>query len=129
MTIKEMAQAALDVQSASNLSGVVATFHRITEAMRMEHGFDTPTCNRHAVCRLFAEQIVWLACYGTILDNHISLTYSDAFKECQRLAEVETASKWCLCGAEMKGTDVACTACMVDMDVVSDIMDRKDGKL
>lgn len=46
MTIKQMAQSALDVQSACNLSGVVYSFANIVKSMR-ESGMDTPTCNTH----------------------------------------------------------------------------------
>lgn len=57
MTIQQMAQQAIDVQNACNLSGIVRTFAEITSAMRTEHGMDTPTCNRHPVCVLFAHKI------------------------------------------------------------------------
>lgn len=83
MTIKQMAQSAIDVQSACNLSGVARTFADITSAMRMEHKMDTPTCNRHPVCRLFAEQIAHLT--GTPTDS--GSDYTTAYDECTRLAE------------------------------------------
>jgi hypothetical protein len=82
MTIKQMAQKALDVQSAVNLSGVVRSFHEITEAMRLEHKMDTVTCNQHPVCRLFAEQIGHLT--GTLYDEGRS--YSDAYRYCSEMA-------------------------------------------
>lgn len=84
MTLKRMAQSALDVQSAVNLSGVVATFATIVSSMRMDHGFDTPTCNRHPVCRLFAEQIAFLTSGGSVECG--TATYSTAYEACMRLA-------------------------------------------
>lgn len=83
MTLQQMAQSALDVQSACNLSGVVLSLARIVESMRGEHGFDTPTCNRHSVCRLYAEQISHLA--GSGMGDMI--TYDQAYETCQRMAK------------------------------------------
>ena len=58
---------ALDVQSASNLSGVVLQFardmERINEEVRAAGG-GTEQVNRHPVCRLYAEQIAWLTGAG-----------------------------------------------------------------
>lgn len=75
MTIKEMAQKALDVQSASNLSGVVRSFHEITTAMRMEHGMDTPTCNQHPIARLFAAHLIDLTRMGIADHDMYRLSY------------------------------------------------------
>lgn len=86
MTIQAMAQSALDVQSACNLSGVVRSFAEIVHAMRMEHGMDTPTCNTHPVCILFAEQIAHLTTHSTIGGD----AYFGASRECERLAKDET---------------------------------------
>jgi hypothetical protein len=58
---------ALDVQSTSNLSGVVFQFardmRRINEEVRASGG-GTEQVNRHPVCRLYAEQIAWLTAAG-----------------------------------------------------------------
>jgi hypothetical protein len=83
-----MAQEALDVQSACNLSGVIAAFARIVADMRGPLGMDTPTCNTHPICRLFAEQIAHLTCHGHI-DSAES--YAKAFDECTRLAAMDRA--------------------------------------
>ena len=61
-------QNALDVQSASNLSGVVLQFardmRRINEEVRASGG-GTEQVNKHPVCRLYAEQIAWLTGAGS----------------------------------------------------------------
>lgn len=82
MTIQQMAQAALAVQSACNLSGVARSFAEITSAMRTEHRMDTPTCNAHPVSRLFAEQIAHLT--GAGMGDFDS--YTRAHADCERLA-------------------------------------------
>lgn len=64
MTIKQMAQQAIDVQSACNLSGVVASFRNIVESMRIEHGMHTEACNQHPVSRLFAAHVIELTRMG-----------------------------------------------------------------
>lgn len=61
MTIQQMAQFALSVQNACNLSGVVRAFGEITDSMRIEHKMDTHTCNYHPVSQLFACKIADLA--------------------------------------------------------------------
>jgi hypothetical protein len=78
-TMKRAAQSALDVQFACNLSGVVRTFAELVSWMRTDLHFDTPTCNTHPVCRLFAEQITYLTS-GTSGDN---VTYSVAYEWCK----------------------------------------------
>lgn len=63
---------ALDVQSASNLSGVVFQFARDMERINAEvraAGGGTEQANRHPVCRLYAEQIAWLTGAGRC-DSH-----------------------------------------------------------
>ena len=80
---------ALDVQSASNLSGVVFQFardmERINEEVRASGG-GTEQVNRHPVCRLYAEQIAWLTGAGSC-PNHA--TYIRAHDACQRKVEEE----------------------------------------
>ena len=57
-------QNALDILTASNLSGIVFQFARdmkeINEEVRSQGG-GTGAVNEHPVCRLYAEQIAWLA--------------------------------------------------------------------
>jgi len=80
-TMKEAAEAALTVQSACNLSGVVHSFSQATdiiweEARKLGKGIDF--VNQHPVSRLFAEQISHLTS-GT--------EYIKAYSECERFTE------------------------------------------
>lgn len=59
MSLQELAQEALDVQDACNLSGVVHSFSRCMTALS-EHGLDTPEKNRHPVAILFSNKIAQL---------------------------------------------------------------------
>lgn len=57
-------QSAIDVQNACNLSGVVHSFSRVMakichEANEGKH-FGTEWKNSHAICRMYAEQIMHL---------------------------------------------------------------------
>jgi hypothetical protein len=82
MTLQKMAQSALDVQTACNLSGVLRSFHEITQSMRNDHGMDTPTCNTHPVSRMFAEQISHLTGAGC----GDTETYRKAYDWCVQVA-------------------------------------------
>ena len=82
-------QNALDVQSASNLSGVVLQFARdmkqINEQVRAAGG-GTEQVNKHPVCRLYAEQIAWLTGAGCCGNSD---TYRQAHDACGRRVEEE----------------------------------------
>lgn len=71
-TMKELAQEALDVQSACNLSGCIHAFSRtITELrslLEAEGGFSTDKLNQHHICVLFASKIASLT-GGYLEDN------------------------------------------------------------
>ena len=77
---------ALGVQDASNLSGVVHQFSRdmvvICDEIRSKGG-GTNAINHHPACRLFAEQIAWLAGAGSCA-NHGS--YLRAYDACKKRA-------------------------------------------
>jgi hypothetical protein len=77
---------ALEVQDASNLSGIVYQFARdmqiICEEIR-RNGGGTNAINRHPVCRMYAEQIAWLAGAGSCANHRSYLRAHDA---CERLA-------------------------------------------
>jgi len=77
---------ALEVQDASNLSGVVYQFARdmkvICEEVR-RNGGGTDSVNHHPVCKMYAEQIAWLAGAGSTA-NHRS--YLRAHDECEKQA-------------------------------------------
>jgi hypothetical protein len=83
---------ALDVQDASNLSGVVYQFARdmkvICEEVRASGGV-TEDVNRHAVCRLYAEQIAHLSGAGVTSD---SKSYRQAYDICHAKAEKQDAA-------------------------------------
>ena len=78
---------ALEIQDASNLSGVVYQFARdmklICDEVRAAGG-GTDHINRHPACRLFAEQIAWLAGAGSC-SNHKS--YLRAHALCKQKAD------------------------------------------
>jgi hypothetical protein len=77
---------ALEVQDASNLSGVVYQFARDMEVICEEvrqNGGGTNAINRHPVCRMYAEQIAWLSGAGSCA-NHKS--YLRAHDACERQA-------------------------------------------
>lgn len=85
-TMKELAQMALDVQDACNLSGVVHSFSEVMRELRarlqeeLGDKFSTDKLNRHHVCVLFSSKIA-------------SLTYSDsptAFHEAYEWAKEQT---------------------------------------
>lgn len=85
-TIQQAAQAALDVQSACNLSGVARSFAEIMALLRtLPECTGTEWANTHPVARLFAEQIAHLTGAGVLLDG--SNDYSKAYGECERLAK------------------------------------------
>jgi hypothetical protein len=69
-------QTALDVQSACNLSGVIHSFNNIMEKI-CEDIKGTDDRNNHAICRLFAEQIMFLTS---------NRDYMDAYNECEQKA-------------------------------------------
>jgi hypothetical protein len=82
MTLQQMAQYALDVQTACNLSGIVRTFAEITHSMRSEHGLNTPECNTHPVTVLFTTQLMHLAGLG-VPDGGV---YDAASRACEVLS-------------------------------------------
>lgn len=73
---KEMAQQALDVQNASNLSGVVHTFSNIISEVRYrlesEGKKSTDKVNQHPICILFSDKIAHLT--GTQFLGHDEVT-------------------------------------------------------
>jgi hypothetical protein len=80
---------ALDVQSASNLSGVVFQFARDMEQVNREvraSGGGTEEVNKHPVCRLYAEQVAWLTGAGSCGNTE---TYRQAYDACRRKVEEE----------------------------------------
>ena len=82
-------QNALDIQTGSNLSGIVFQFARdmkeINEEVRALGG-GTGAVNEHPVCRLYAEQIAWLSGAGSCSSHR---SYLRAYAECERKAKQE----------------------------------------
>lgn len=64
-TIKQLAQDAIDVQSACNLSGVVHAFSRLITELRglleKDPGFSTESLNQHPIVQAYADKLASLA--------------------------------------------------------------------
>ena len=87
-TLAQAAQAALDVQSACNLSGVLHSFSAAVKVLRAQPDFKgTDWVNHHPISVLFATQIASLTRVAIIADE--ACDYSSAYTECQRLAKNE----------------------------------------
>lgn len=87
MTSQQIAQSALDVQTACNLSGVAQSFARVMLAIRaLPDCTGTDYTNRHPAARLYADQIMYLSGGGTGADGE---TYRAAYAACERLAAGE----------------------------------------
>lgn len=89
-SLQELAQEALDVQDACNLSGVVHSFSRAIIELRfhladLKAGGLTSTTelNTHPICKLWADKIAHLA--GTQFDRDC---LTDAYQEVHKLAGV-----------------------------------------
>ena len=102
---------AIDVQGACNLSGVVRSFARATEVLEAfgratdvlwdvarHYGHATDWVNRHPVCRLFAEQVVWLTAGKSILsEGHKRdgfLSYTEASDYCEKMVAGQADPNW-----------------------------------
>ena len=83
---------ALDILTASNLSGIVFQFARdmkeINEEVRAQGG-GTGAVNEHPVCRLYAEQIAWLSGAGSCSCHR---TYLRAYDECEKKAKEQVVA-------------------------------------
>jgi hypothetical protein len=81
MTLQEAAQAAIDVQDACNLSGVLRMWNQAMGAV-VEAVDSTGARNRHAIAVCFASKAADLAGLATDLDG-----FGEAFHACQELVE------------------------------------------
>ncbi len=88
-SMKEIAQMALDVQAASNLSGCVHSFSRLLPSLR-EHIGGSP--NEHAASILFATQIGYLTKAYSICDS--SELYNYAYRWAYNQAKNEDIIPW-----------------------------------
>lgn len=90
-TLKDAAQAAIDVQSACNLSGVVHSFSKAMTILRAHpECTGTDWANRHPVAVLFAIQIGHLSGIGVDVTD-----YNKHYEECERLAKEEDEAPTC----------------------------------
>jgi hypothetical protein len=63
-TLKQLAQEALDVQDASNLSGIVHSFSRAISRLReLMPTASTRDINRHPICLLWIDKLVDLSAH------------------------------------------------------------------
>ena len=75
-TIQQLAQQALDVQDACNLSGVVHGFSRaITELRELFPDKGTDWFNEHPICALWADKIAHLTRTQTIANDKVFHSY------------------------------------------------------
>jgi len=87
-TLQEAAKAALDVQSASNLSGVIYSFEKALKVLR-EH----PDCqgtdwvNKHPISILFAAQIANITGVSVIASEECD--YGRCYWICKELSKGE----------------------------------------
>ncbi len=82
-------QAALDVQSACNLSGVVISFAEAIKAIGEEAhrlGKGTEWKNHHPICVLFSTQIGHLTRTSALAEESV---YSAAYQQTTRLVEID----------------------------------------
>ena len=80
-TIQELAQEALDVQNACNLSGVVHGFSRaITELRELSPDKGTTWINEHPICVLWADKIAHLTGTQTFGGDKVSNSYRAVYK-------------------------------------------------
>ena len=85
-------QFALYSQSACNLSGIVFEFARVMQKIcdqSNEDGHGTDWKNTHPICRLYAEQIMHLACGGSSATVGAGESYSKASEACEKAANTE----------------------------------------
>lgn len=80
LTWKELAQTALDVQNACNLSGVVHGFSHIITCVRTrleaEGKGGTDNVNKHPVCILFSDKIAHLTGTQHFGDDNVARAYN-----------------------------------------------------
>ena len=80
-TIKELAQEALDVQNASNLSGVALSFGRAMADLRGQ-----PECTGSDWCRNHPITILWVNKLEDMVGSNFGLRYLHASDACATLA-------------------------------------------
>ena len=84
-TMKELCQEAIDIQTASNLSGVVHAFSRAMTDLRTlldkDENFSTEMLNRHHVSILFSDKI------ASLTGSEHGVAFSNAYGFAKRQTE------------------------------------------
>lgn len=87
--LQQLAQEAMDVQDACNLSGVVKAWARaVTElwehgrAGRIENFQGTRSINQHPICQMYCSKVIQLTGLGDNQEN-----FSSAYNACDKLAK------------------------------------------
>lgn len=89
-TMKELAQEALDVQDACNLSGVIHSWSEvITQLRKILPNGGTQVLSLHPINKLFAAKVIELTCMGFAKQEK----YEEAFRECERMVKEEIVEK------------------------------------
>jgi len=92
-TLRDAAQAALDVQSACNLSGVVHSFSKAISILHAQPDFaGTDWVKNHPISVLFAAQIANLT--GVAVIASAECDYGSCYWKCKALADHEVDEKW-----------------------------------
>jgi predicted exporter len=82
--MQELAQMALDVQDASNLSGVIHSWSEVISALRgLLPNASTDDINRHPINELFASKVTELTWIGITRQDR----YEQAYVECEQLTQ------------------------------------------
>lgn len=87
-TLKDLAEEAIVVQDACNLSGVIHSWSEsIRELRRLKPELDTVGINTHPINQLFAYKVwdlsqIWVVPFGT--------EFHAAYTKCRKLAEPDT---------------------------------------
>ena len=85
-TLSQLANRAIDVQDACNLSGVLYDFREAIVAIReimcaSAEGCSTDKLNRHPICIMYASKVADLT--GL---NYDSVVFGDAYRKCKVMA-------------------------------------------
>ena len=82
--LKRLAQQALQVQNACNMSGIAHSFAKAMSELRvLQPQLGTDALNSHPITRLWASKVHDLAGMGLSNSNR----FSDALKACEELAK------------------------------------------
>jgi len=84
-------QNALDVQSASNMSGVVTSFNDVIGRIRCEPDYSgSDYTARHPIVIMYLNQMLWLS-LGAIMPEAVGegrIGFGEAYTKCLQMAEV-----------------------------------------